>query len=92
MGILGCGPNVAPSLGPVLGGVLAQMAGWRWTFGFLAISGAFSLVLIAIILPETAHKIVGNGSHLATALNKSILTLWPKKGITVHMGDRKAHQ
>ncbi len=79
MGILGCGPNVAPSLGPVLGGVLAQKAGWRWIFGFLAISGTLSSVLIAIILPETARNIVGNGSHLATGLNKSMLTLWQEK-------------
>lgn len=79
MGILGCGPNVAPSLGPVLGGVLAQKAGWRWILGFLGISGGLSLVMIAIILPETARSIVGNGSRLATGLNKSILTLWQEK-------------
>ena len=76
MGILGCGPNVAPSLGPVIGGVLAQKAGWRWIFGFLAISGAISLVFIAVILPETARNIVGNGSRPAVGLNKSILERW----------------
>lgn len=79
MGILGCGPNVAPSLGPVLGGILAQKAGWRWIFGFLAISGALSLVLIAVILPETARNIVGNGSGPSTGLNKSVLVLWQEK-------------
>ena len=79
MGILGCGPNVAPSLGPVLGGVLAQKAGWRWIFGFLAISGALSLLLITVVLPETARNIVGNGSRPSVGLNKSILTLWLEK-------------
>ncbi len=79
MGILGCGPNVAPGLGPVLGGILAQKAGWRWIFGFLAMSGALSLALIAAVLPETARNIVGNGSRPATGLNKSILTLWQEK-------------
>ena len=79
MGILGCGPNVAPSLGPVLGGVLAQKAGWAWIFGFLAIAGAISLVLIAFILPETARNIVGNGSRPPMGLNKSILMLWQEK-------------
>ena len=79
MGILGCGPNVAPSLGPVLGGVLAQKAGWRWIFGFLAISGALSLLLIAVVLPETARNIVGNGSRPSAGLNKSILMLWLEK-------------
>lgn len=79
MGILGCGPNVAPSLGPVLGGVLAQKTGWRWIFGFLAISGALSLVLIAVILPETARNVVGDGSRKVVGLNKSILVLWQEK-------------
>lgn len=79
MGILGCGPNVAPSLGPVLGGVLAQKAGWRWVFGFLAIAGVLSLVLIAVVLPETAREIVGNGSRPATGLNKSVMLLWKEK-------------
>ena len=79
MGILGCGPNVAPSLGPVLGGLLAQKAGWRWIFGFLAISGALSLLLIAVVLPETARNIVGNGSRPSVGLNRSILTIWLEK-------------
>lgn len=79
MGILGCGPNVAPALGPVLGGVLAQKAGWRWIFGFLAISGALSLVLIAVILPETARNIVGNGSRSVNRLHKSLMTVWQDK-------------
>ena len=81
MGIFGCGPNVAPSLGPILGGVLAQKAGWRWIFGFLAISGALSLVLIAVILPETARNVVGNGSRSSPGWNKSILKLWEEKSI-----------
>jgi multidrug resistance protein len=79
MGILGCGPNVAPSLGPVLGGVLAQKAGWRWIFGFLAISGALSLVLIAVKLPETARNIVGNGSR-------------PSIGLPCPVGNKQVHQ
>ena len=79
MGILGCGPNVAPSLGPVLGGALTQRGGWRWTFGFLAIAGALSLVLIAFTLPETSRNIVGNGSRPVPFPNKSIITVWRKR-------------
>ena len=79
MGIVGCGPNAAPSLGPVLGGVLAYEAGWRWTFGFLAISGALSLLLIAVILHETARNIVGNGSRPVARRNKSLLMVWQEK-------------
>ena len=28
VGVVWCGPNVAPSLGPIIGGVLADRAGW----------------------------------------------------------------
>jgi MFS family permease len=76
MGILGCGPNVAPGLGPVLGGLLTEKAGWRWTFGFLAISGALSLLLIAVLLPETGRNIVGNGCGPVPNLNKSVVLRW----------------
>ncbi|OAP54850.1 hypothetical protein AYL99_11298 [Fonsecaea erecta] len=79
MGILGCGPNVAPGLGPVLGGVLAEKAGWRRTFWFLAISGALSLILIAALLPETARNIVGNGSQPAPVVNKSLVLFWQER-------------
>lgn len=88
MGILGCGPNVAPSLGPILGGVLAQKAGWRWIFGFLAISGALSLVLIAVMLPETARNIVGDGSRPTVGLNKSVFVLWQEKKNTLSSGEQ----
>ena len=78
MGIFGCGPNITPSLGPVLGGFLV-LAGWRWTFGFLAISGALCLLLIAIVLPETGRSIVGNGSRPINPWNKSFLMLWQER-------------
>ncbi|KIW93379.1 uncharacterized protein Z519_05984 [Cladophialophora bantiana CBS 173.52] len=70
------GDITEPSERPVLGGVLAEKAGWRWIFGFLAISGALSLALIAVLLPETGRNIVGNGSHPAPVLNNSLLLLW----------------
>lgn len=79
MGILGCGPNVAPGLGPVLGGILTEKAGWRWTFWFLAISGALSFTLIAVLLPETGRNIVGNGSRPVPNLNKSAIQHWQEK-------------
>ena len=75
MGILSCGPNTAPALGPVLGGALAYKAGWRWTFGFLAIAGAISGIIIATVLPETARSVVGNGANPISGRNKSLLKL-----------------
>ncbi|TDZ49699.1 Itaconate transport protein [Colletotrichum trifolii] len=53
---------LAPALGPVLGGVLAQYLGWRSIFWFLAIfSGLFFAALI-LFFPETCRTIVDDGS------------------------------
>ncbi|KAK3361342.1 major facilitator superfamily domain-containing protein [Lasiosphaeria ovina] len=53
---------VAPSLGPVLGGVIAQYLGWRWIFYILAIAAGVTLVAMAFFFPETCRLIVGDGS------------------------------
>ncbi|KAH8777736.1 major facilitator superfamily domain-containing protein [Diaporthe sp. PMI_573] len=53
---------LAPSLGPVLGGVLAQYLGWRSIFWFLTILAAVTLILMVFFFPETCRKLVGDGS------------------------------
>ena len=53
---------LAPAIGPVIGGLLAQALGWRSIFWFLAIAGGVGLCLIIIFLPETCRLIVGDGS------------------------------
>jgi MFS family permease len=53
--------TTAPSLGPMFGGVLNASAGWRWVFWFLTITSAIVLLAIALVLPETARGVVGNG-------------------------------
>ncbi|OAA59216.1 major facilitator superfamily transporter multidrug resistance [Niveomyces insectorum RCEF 264] len=52
----------APSLGPVLGGVLSEFLGWRAIFWFLAIVAAVMFLGLMAFLPETCRKIVGDGS------------------------------
>lgn len=53
---------LAPSLGPVLGGILSQYLGWRSIFWFLTILAAVALVLMLFFFPETCRRIVGDGS------------------------------
>ncbi|KAG9233800.1 putative MFS transporter [Amylocarpus encephaloides] len=71
--------NLGPVLGPLIGGPLAQNAGWRWVFWFLSIAGGTFLLVIALLLPETCRNIVGNGSIDSGKWNKPMLPyLYPK--------------
>ncbi|KAL7931206.1 major facilitator superfamily domain-containing protein [Trichoderma chlorosporum] len=67
MGAAQSGIMLGPAIGPILGGVLAQYLGWRSIFWFLTICGSVYIVVFAITVPETARKVVGNGSIPPTA-------------------------
>src|SRR5579859_902097 len=68
LGIFGTGPLAGPSLGPIIGGALAQTLGWRAIFWFMAIFGGVFIVLLLFFLPETLRSIVGNGSVRPTKI------------------------
>ena len=68
-------PNIAPSLGPILGGVLADLTGWRWIFWFLAIFSGAVLCLILAFLPETARTVVGRGELPAKSMSFQTIRL-----------------
>ncbi|KAI0023785.1 major facilitator superfamily transporter [Xylariomycetidae sp. FL0641] len=79
VGIFSIGPNVAPPLGPVVGGAIAANLGWRWIFWSLAIFGGACVLVILVALPETARSVVGNGSIPPQRLNRMLLSYLPKK-------------
>ncbi|KAH8881378.1 chloramphenicol resistance protein [Thozetella sp. PMI_491] len=74
--------TIAPSLGPILGGALAYVAGWPWIFWFLAMAAGAGLTTIILFLPETSRNLVGNGSirppsHLQLPVPR-IMSHWGK--------------
>ncbi|KAI1081995.1 MFS general substrate transporter [Whalleya microplaca] len=60
-----------PSLGPVIGGVIAEYMGWRSIFWFLAILAFINLLIIFCFFPETCRNVVGNGSIRPRRRNQS---------------------
>ncbi|KAI9760344.1 MAG: hypothetical protein M4579_001748 [Chaenotheca gracillima] len=76
VGILMGFTNSAPSLGPVLGGILAEKLSWRWIFWVLSIISGLHLLCLVLFLPETSRKLVGDGSlSPARAVNRSVYSL-----------------
>lgn len=52
--------NIVPALAPLLGGLLAEVWGWRAPFWFLALYAVLLLVLIVAYLPETRPESLKN--------------------------------
>lgn len=62
MGIASLGNILAPSLGPVAGGLLSEYWGWKSIFWFLALLASVFFIPLLLFFPETCRAIVGNGS------------------------------
>ncbi|KAI0018938.1 major facilitator superfamily domain-containing protein [Xylariomycetidae sp. FL0641] len=61
-GLFNLGPMLAPCIGPVIAGPLADHLGWRSIFWALVLMAGTCLVVISLFLPETLRSLVGNGS------------------------------
>ncbi|KAI1106184.1 MFS general substrate transporter [Jackrogersella minutella] len=67
--------TLGPSLGPVIGGAIAEYLGWRSIFWFLAACAGVNLLILLSFFPETCRKVVGDGSILPRRRNQTILQL-----------------
>lgn len=46
-----------PSVAPLVGGLIQQMAGWRWSMAFIAIVATIALVSVAVRLPDRRQPV-----------------------------------
>ncbi|KAI0849566.1 MFS general substrate transporter [Daldinia vernicosa] len=67
--------TLGPSLGPVIGGAIAQYLGWRTIFWFLAICAVANLLVLIFFFPETCRMVVGDGSILPRKRNQTVMQL-----------------
>lgn len=58
MAIMGMTPFIAPVLGPVIGAIITEAKGWRWTFWIVTIVTAAFEVIFAITYRESYRVII----------------------------------
>ncbi|KAI1160479.1 chloramphenicol resistance protein [Nemania serpens] len=71
MGIVSSGITIGPAIGP--GGLLNAYLGWPWIFWFLIILTVVWLIPYVLAVPETARKVVGNGSTPPQGWNMTLI-------------------
>lgn len=72
------GINVGPVLGPIACGSVAQKAGFRWVFGFVALVAAAVTIISLLLLDEThPATIAARRTNVTSALRTSPSRLMP---------------
>lgn len=56
LALMGSVGILAPAFGPLLGGLILQVASWRYLFGFLAIGAVVAMLLLIKWMPESNPK------------------------------------
>ena len=77
---------LGPTVSPILGGLLSQYFGWRAIFWFLAVFATLICALVLLFLPETCHKVVGNGNRLPSHLIHMTLFEWGQNKTRLDQG------
>ncbi|KAJ5179281.1 hypothetical protein N7492_002491 [Penicillium capsulatum] len=76
MGLASLGNILAPSLGPIVGGLVSECWGWQAIFWFLVILASAFFLPFLLFFPETCRAVVGDGSIPASGWNRA---LYPRK-------------
>jgi len=74
MALIGMAMAVGPALGPILGGQLQVLFGWRAAFAVLALLGAAAIAMVLLRFPETAPRLNPAATQLAP-LTRNYVTL-----------------
>jgi multidrug resistance protein len=74
--ILTSGAHIAP----IVGGLIGQYLGWRWTFKFAAILDGVMLLVIIFCLPETLY--IRDPTRLARTVNEREVDFTPRTYIS----------
>ncbi|KAL4780627.1 major facilitator superfamily domain-containing protein [Aspergillus varians] len=56
--VFAAAPFLGPTLGPILGGYIAESGGWRWVQGFLALFSATLTAVVIVAFPETCAPVL----------------------------------
>ncbi len=77
---------VTPIVAPSFGALVLALAGWRWTYGAMALGGGLLLVAIGIGLGESAPERARSDAHLVSAVLADYLVLLTHPGYVGYAG------